>query len=413
MPARRRRTLPAWLVGSGLVAVAMGVMNFGTYGFTILSARLLGPVHYGALAALMGLLLIVNVVSLGLQATGARRVATAPHLTHAIESDILRVSYRSALVLALLCLVCSPVVSRVLNLDSWLAAALLALAIAPLTLMGGQLGVLQGERRWGPLALIFVAMGAGRLVLGTAALVIRPDALGAMAGVAAGAFVPAGVGWFVLRRPRPSPFAAAGPTPPAQVPSGLVRELAHNSHALLAFFALSNADVVLARVVLDEHDAGLYAGGLILTKAVLFLPQFVVIVAFPAMSNAASARRAQARSVALVLAIGAVTMVGVAVLSGLTVVFIGGPGYSAVQGLLWGFAGLGTLLALLQVMVYQLVARQSARSVYTIWVAVAVLVAGASRVGTVTDLLVWVSLVDGVLLVVLLVRNLLPARSGS
>ena len=61
----------------------------------------------------------------------------------------------------------------------------------------------------------------------------------------------------------------------------------HNSHALLAFFALSNVDVVVARNVLAEHQAGLYAGGLILTKAVLFLPQFVVVIVFPSMSSAA------------------------------------------------------------------------------------------------------------------------------
>ena len=66
----------------------------------------------------------------------------------------------------------------------------------------------------------------------------------------------------------------------------ILRETFHNSQVLLAFFALSNADIVIARNVLDEHDAGLYAGGLILTKAMLFLPQFVVVVAFPSMSTA-------------------------------------------------------------------------------------------------------------------------------
>src|SRR5680860_1079984 len=60
--------LPSWLVGSGVIAIAMGVMNVATYAFTILAARWLGPQQYGALAALMGLLLIVTVVALGLQA---------------------------------------------------------------------------------------------------------------------------------------------------------------------------------------------------------------------------------------------------------------------------------------------------------------------------------------------------------
>ena len=71
----------------------------------------------------------------------------------------------------------------------------------------------------------------------------------------------------------------------------VIREIVHNSQALLAFFALSNADIVVARNVLDDHDAGLYAGGLILTKAVLFLPQFVVVRRVPRRWPSASERR--------------------------------------------------------------------------------------------------------------------------
>jgi len=75
-PATSR--LPGWLLGSGVIAVAMGVMNLSTYAFTILAARLLGPSEYGALAALMGLagvglvLLVVSMVS------GRRRPQAAP-----------------------------------------------------------------------------------------------------------------------------------------------------------------------------------------------------------------------------------------------------------------------------------------------------------------------------------------------
>ena len=61
-----------------------------------------------------------------------------------------------------------------------------------------------------------------------------------------------------------------------------------------------NCDVIVARNILDGHDAGLYAGGLILTKAMLFLPQFVVVVAFPSMSTAHERRSALLRGLALV-----------------------------------------------------------------------------------------------------------------
>ena len=89
------------------------------------------------------------------------------------------------------------------------------------------------------------------------------------------------MGWWALRRPRP-----AGAVSEQHAFRQIIRETLHNAHALFAFFGLSNADVIVARNVLDSHSAGLYAGGLILTKAVLFLPQFVVVIAFPDMAAA-------------------------------------------------------------------------------------------------------------------------------
>ncbi len=409
-PSLLGHRLPPWLVGSGVIAVAMAVMNVSTYGFTILAARLLGPRHYGALAALMGLLLVLTVVSLGLQATAARRVSAAPEQTVPIERSTLSASYRSAVALGLLCLVASPVVDLTLRLDSWLTAALLAVTVVPVTVMGGQSGILQGERRWLPLALIYLMNGLGRIVFGAAALLWRPDPLGAMTGVAIGAFAPTVVGWFALRHPARTAGRASIPLPDVGgATAGYGRflpEMVHNSHALLAFFALSNADVVLARIFLGEHPAGLYAGGLILSKAVLFLPQFVVVVAFPSMAEAGARKAMHLKSLALVLVIGAAAVVGTALVSGLAVVFVGGSEYAALQHYLWAFAGLGTLLAMIQLMVYNVVARQDQRSVYLVWAALAVLLCVAPFVASAPALLTAVAGVDGALLVVLVLLSL-------
>ncbi len=54
---------------------------------------------------------------------------------------------------------------------------------------------------------------------------------------------------------------------------------------LLAFFALTNLDVFLARNLLSAEDSGIYAAGAILTKSCLFLPQFVIIIAFPSIAE--------------------------------------------------------------------------------------------------------------------------------
>src|SRR4051794_25812099 len=415
-----RTTSRQTLRGGAVIAVAMGVMNVTTYAFTILAARLLGPAEYGALAAVMGLLLVVNVLSLGLQATGARRVSAAPGDLAGIEREVMGTSYASAVALGLVVLLATPLIAETLNLDSWAAPALIALTAVPLTVMGGQAGILQGEQRWAPLAAIYLCVGVGRLLFGAFTLVVEPDTVGAMVGVAAGAFVPVVLGWVALRHPdrlrdRHPDQPAAGPSERAHrwAAGGVLHEIMHNSHALLAFFALSNVDVVVARSTLSEHQAGLYAGGLILTKAVLFLPQFVVVIAFPAMSRTESGRRMHLLGLALVLAIGACTVLATAVLSPLGVVFIGGGEYAALQGRLWAFAVLGTLLAMIQLLVYNVVARQHRSMVFVVWAALVAVLCSTPFLGSLTGLLRVVVSVDSALFVVLLMTGQREPRGAD
>ncbi len=360
----------------------------------------------------MGVLLVVNVLSLGLQATGARRVSAAPEELANIEREVLSTSYSSALILGLVVLLASPVIAIVLHLDSWMPAALVAVTAVPLSVMGGQAGILQGERRWGPLAGIYLAVGLGRIGCGTIALLIEPNTSGAMVGVTIGAFIPTFIGWLALRHPdRAHTRLTQAPrvSAPRWARGGVFRETVHNSHALLAFFALSNADVIIARVTLEEHQAGLYAGGLILSKAVLFLPQFVVVIAFPSMSSRGATRRMHLVSLAAVMVIGSVTTLGVAVLSSLAVVFVGGSQYAELQDQLWIFAALGTLLAMLQLMVYNIVARQRQRTVLLVWGAFLVLYASTPFVSSYEVLLTVVVCVDALLFLLLLARSLTPS----
>ncbi|MGN6251305.1 MAG: lipopolysaccharide biosynthesis protein [Marmoricola sp.] len=393
--------------GGGSIALAMAVMNVATYGFTIVAARLLGPHTYGALAALLGLLLVVSVLQLGLQATGARRIATSPGDVHAIERSIVRVGYRSALALGMLCLVASPLVDAALRLDSFASALLVAATAVPMTVMGAQAGVLQGERRWHELALVYLANGVPRLVIGAALIWWHPTEVASMVAVALSQAAPALVGAWALRRPGHRPGVPDRAAEDHGHRSMLVETL-HNSHALLAFFALSNIDVLVARNGLDSRQAGLYAAGAIVVKAVLFLPQFVVVVAFPSMSSAAQRRRVLLGSLAAVAATGSVCALGARVLSGLALVFVGGTQYAAVRDDLWLFAVIGTLLSMLQLLVYSVVARQARRSVYAIWAALAVLAVLGRSAGDFSSLAGRVAAVDAVLFVALLGVSVAP-----
>lgn len=390
----KRDRLSSLLGNGGVIAVAIVVMNVATYAFQMVAARLMGPNQYGGFASLLALMLVVAVLQLGLQATAARRIAASPDDVGRVEHGILRIAYVSSLLLCLLLLALSPVIERLLRLDSIYPALLVAIGAIPLTIMGAQAGILQGERRWRPLAMVYLAAGLPRLAIGTAALIVRPTEGSAMAAVTLAWFAPVLVGWFTLRG------GHRGESPGSLRP--LIAEIWHGSFALLAFFALSNVDIVIARNVLSDRDSGLYAAGLILTKAVLFLPQFVTVVAFPAMSTASERRRALLGSLGAVGALGVVCIAGAVVLSGLAMVFIGGASYADVEGRLWLFALLGTMLASLQLLIYAVLARQGHRSAYLVWAAVAVVVALGLSVHTLTGLVAVVCIVDGVLLAVLL-----------
>ena len=383
--------------GGVQIAVAMGVMNVATYGFTILAARLLGPVEYGGVAAVMNLLLVVSVVALALQATAARRISADLDHVAQIERQLLRVTWRAAFGAGLLLLLLAPAIERVLRLDGIGSALLVAATAVPLTVVGGQAGVLQGERRWGALSAVYVAVGVPRLAVGVGLLLWRPTELLALVAVAVGSLAPVVVGWWVLRHDR-IPGAEAD----RHAGRAILTEAIANSQALFAFFALANLDVAVARNVLPEHESGLYAAGLILTKALLFLPQFVVVVAFPSLATAHERVSALARSLGAVLGLGAVGTLVCWLFPEVALVFVGGDDYADIAETLWLFALLGTVLATLQLLVYAVLARQGRRISLLLWLGLLLMLGVGATADSLTGLVLRVIAVDSALLVVLL-----------
>ena len=396
---------PAAGPSGAAVAAATTLMNVASYGFTIIAAQIMGPSEYGAFVACLSMLIVIQVVSLGLQATAARRIAAGTGDIATIERSVLSLALRVSLVVGLVLALGIPLIDALLNLDSPLTAAMVAFAAVPLTLAGGQAGILQGERRWGALAAFYVAAGIPRLVIGTAIILWRPDATSAILSVGIGYCFPLVVGWWALRGRR---------TPQEAAPDGAARsmlvESAHNAQVLFAYFALSSADIVLARQVLSEHDAGLYAAGLIMTKVLFFLPQFVVVIAFPDMATPGKRQRALVGSLVVVGVLGGLMVVAAKVLSGVAMIFVGGADFAEVEDLLWVFAALGTVLAMLQLQVYGVLARQGRWSVLLVWGALVGLVALGSQADSLSGLVTVALGVDAALLVVLTVVSLRIAR---
>jgi O-antigen/teichoic acid export membrane protein len=367
------------LAGAGMVAVSITAMNVATYGFTLVAARLLDPAHFGELTAMMGIVLVGNVAALGLQATAARRIATqrTDDERAAVIDAARRATWIAAAAVAAVTLALSPLLQSALDLTSWWSMLLVALTLVPLTVFGTQAGVAQGSRRWSQLSLLYAAMGAGRLLCGTAATAIDATPSVVMAGVFVGAVVPVAVGWPLLRTGPPAPVSPRAVESEAVRPTdsrSVLVETLHGSHALLAYFALTNADALLARVVLSPHDSGVYAAGLIVTKACLFLPQFVTVVAFPDLAEARDTRTRRIAAM-LIASLGGAVVAGTWLLPGLALAFVGGDEYTEVQDLLPLFALEGSVFALLQLLLYDALARRSRVITVGLWTALAVAIA--------------------------------------
>jgi O-antigen/teichoic acid export membrane protein len=365
----RRRHARVWrfLRGATAVAAGMAIMNLGSYGLTVLAARSVAPADFGALTGLLGLIQIGFVASYGIQAAGARRLSTAGADRAGAHAELRRAGRLSAVALTAVSLVVTPLVMTVLHIDSVLAVLLMAPTLGLLTLMGAQAGALQGDRRWSHLAGLYASLGVGRLAGGVVGLVVRPDLVGVMAGIAVGAAVPVLLGGRLLRRDERR-------TAPGTPVRGLLLDAARGTHALLALATLANADVLLARGVLDGDDSGPYAVGSVVAKACMLLPQFVVVVLFPSLAAGGSGRRRLAGAVAATTGLGLCAVAATWLLADPAVSVIGGEGYTAITPLLWLFACAGSAYAVLQLIVYAAIARGIRHVASVIWLGLAVLV---------------------------------------
>ncbi len=392
----------ARISGGATVAFGMMTMNITIYVFNIVAARALAPKEFGALTALFGILLVGNVASLGLQATTARRIAVDPDHASEIVSTTIRVTLRVALLVALIVALSTVVLTPLLKLDTYWPVVLCGATLFPLTVMGSQAGIAQGTRRWSTLTAIYVGNGVGRMLGGSAAIAIHPSVDSAMIGIALGSWLPVIAGFRTL--------ALTDTGADLMSRRGLVREAALGTHALLAFFVLSNADSLIARNRFDVHESGLYASGLILAKAALFFPQFISVAVFPDLARATS-HHARLRAVSIVAGFGALAVAATAILPKVALILVGGDKYDAITSKLWLFALAGAVLAIVHLLVFDALARHAHGIVVLLWIAVAAVVASAYGLGVgITGLVVTVAAVSACLATVVW---FVPAQSRA
>lgn len=347
-------TTSAPLVGrrTGLaIAAAFILANASNYSFQIIAGRTLSLDEYGLLAGFLAVITVITVTTSALQVTTARALAAGEAIPDERRVDgLTRSALKVAIVVGLGIVVVSPLLANVLRVGV-LPVILLAVYIVPACLDSIAAGRLQGTRRFGGLAAYSTGQAVMKLAAATLVLLAGARVLGLLTSVIIGAAV---VALFGLRS-----TSRAG-----SVDTHVLGSESRRSFAALAlFWLILSIDVPLARVGFEGSDAGLYAAGAVLGKAVLWIPIVVTQVVFPTLvagtGEPTKSNHLVRNSSALViasagLAVGALYLFGDAVFR-----LLYGERYEAAADIAWK-VGLAVIpLALVNLLMFQQLARRN------------------------------------------------------
>jgi glycosyltransferase involved in cell wall biosynthesis/O-antigen/teichoic acid export membrane protein len=314
-PDLRRSSLSIRELGRGTIPLllALGLLNASNYIFHVAVSRLLGPVEYGALAALLAVVMVLSVPLSVAQTVVAKRTAQLRANGRDGEIDDMaaqtgRVMLWFGIVGMVILTVLSPLLAWFLHTEAGPAALLGPYWLVSLVL-SIPLGVLQGRLRFGWLGGVSLIGVAARLAVGVGLVWAGAGVMGAMLGTVlaqASALLVAllvfGVKRATWQGARASMTTLRGEFGPALLTLG-------------SFWLLAELDVILARRFLEGQAAGFYAGAGLLARALLFLPAAISMVALPRFAESSTPEEARRRLRVALLAVGGLVVMAYPVLA--------------------------------------------------------------------------------------------------
>ncbi|WP_333473448.1 lipopolysaccharide biosynthesis protein [Lolliginicoccus lacisalsi] len=352
------------MAGMSLVTAGSLVANAASYLLHVPASSWLGPSSYGAFASLLAAQLILAVPALALQMVVARRIVTGRLAGIDRTGEARHLGAATVLLVAMVALLVVPAAAWALGTS--LVATLLALSTAPLlVVLAAEQGILQGTGRFGALALVIAGAGLARVV---PAIIVLGLGGGVAAALGAGALgtIVAAVAARRLVGEAPRDDAEQGQARPD------VAAVLRASQVQLVIMAFTAIDLLIARMVLDEVAAGVYALGAVAAKVAFWLPFAVGVVLFPRMADPARTRESLGSMLA-VLAVLGITATGAAWLLAPIVPHVVGEDYRPVVSLLWLFAAHGAVLSAVQGALLSVIARDRTAVAALAWTGLAVL----------------------------------------
>lgn len=271
-------------VGGGLLA-----WNLGNYVFFVAAGRLLGPGDYGLVAALLAAVLVLSVPFTALQpALASAGGVEAPAGLYTRALRVGAATTAAGLVVATAAILISAALAPSVPRGPLLASLLVLVpaVVYPLTL-----GRLQAQHRFAGYGVAIGALGIPRPMFLALFWVAGAGLYAPLIGSAATTIAALALGLALTRdalRARPVPAS----DPAWRRYRG---SLAASAGGVSAIAMLTNVDVIVARLALDDHRAGLFAAAAAIAKAVFLVPQAIATVLLPRIVARAGAGRATGR----------------------------------------------------------------------------------------------------------------------
>jgi O-antigen/teichoic acid export membrane protein len=336
---------------SAILGPALMAANVASYLLAVLGGRELTPADYGFFGSLLSVLLVAGVPALAIQAVVARRTAVG----EIDRSGALRIGAVSGAVSAAVGLLLTPALALFLHAGPHaLGLVVIMVSLLPFNVLAAVQGRLQGRERFAGLAVLVLLIGSGRLLGGVVPLVLHAGATVVMLGIGLGVTAAATVGVRMTRTDRDTAAAldtaGHGPRLRAEVAGAIL--------AMGALLLLTNLDLLLGRHVLASAVSGRYAAGNVIAKIAFWLPQAVALAALPRLSRGVGRVKAMREALLLTAALAGVIVVVAAVAGVLVTRLAFGPRYASIGGVAWLFALQGGILALVQLLVLDDIARR-------------------------------------------------------
>ena len=350
---------------SGAAAVAASATLANALGalLTMVLAHTYTGSQFGALAALLGLGLIVTVPASGLQYVVARRTAAAALGDGVHDRTALRSAAVAGAGLALAMVLAAPLLAGFLAVPA-AAVGLVGLTVPPSMLAAAQAGTLLARPRLTRFAGAQLLVAVLRFAAVVAACAAHADVTGVMLALALGTAAAVlcclpltGVRTWTARLPGGRGYAG---------------ELVRATVALAGASVVLNLDILLARHYLSARDSGVYALAALFAKAALWAAQFVPQLIFARLAGATGRGRLLLRAVAADLVVGAAVLLVAVLAARPLLALVAGTGEhradpAAAAGLAARFAVLGTAWAVVLLVLLASVALRSTAAARMLW----------------------------------------------